>query len=83
MQNGTLWSSYSAKRQGLLHRSGARDDYERTWLFHGTAEDTVYRYTHIHDARHVCMYTCVYIGHVMYGPAEDTCFIVSHLCVYI
>ena len=36
-----MWSSYSAKRQAILHRSGARDDYERTWLFHGTAEDTV------------------------------------------
>ena len=41
VQNPTLWSSYSAKRQTMLHSPGATDSYERTWLFHGTGEDKV------------------------------------------
>jgi len=41
VQNPTLWSSYSVKRQTMLHSPGATDSYERTWLFHGTGEDTM------------------------------------------
>ena len=41
VQNHTLWLSYAMKRQTMLHRQGATDSYERTWLFHGTGVHTV------------------------------------------
>ena len=41
VQNATLWDHYAAKRRTMMQRQGAPDSYERTWLFHGTGEDTV------------------------------------------
>jgi hypothetical protein len=43
VQNPKLWAPFAAMRQTMLERSGCRssDSYERTLLFHGTAEDSV------------------------------------------
>ena len=41
VQNSTLWEQYAAKRRTMMQRQGAKDRYERWWLFHGTGEDTV------------------------------------------
>jgi len=41
VQNATLWDPYAAKRRTMMQRQDATDSYERTWLFHGTGEDTV------------------------------------------
>ncbi len=41
VQNKNLWGPFAAKRETMLRRQDARDNYERTWLFHGTSEDSV------------------------------------------
>jgi poly [ADP-ribose] polymerase 10/14/15 len=40
VQNPKLWGPYAAMRQTMMQRQGASDRYERTWLFHGTSEET-------------------------------------------
>jgi poly [ADP-ribose] polymerase 10/14/15 len=40
VQNPNLWGPFLAMRQTILERQGANDSYERTWLFHGTSEET-------------------------------------------
>ena len=41
VQNKTLWDPFAAKRQTMLQRQGASDNYERSWLFHGTSEGSM------------------------------------------
>jgi poly [ADP-ribose] polymerase 10/14/15 len=41
VQNPKLWAPFAAMRQTMLERQGDSDSYERTGLFHGTAEDSV------------------------------------------
>ena len=41
VQNPKLWGPFAGMRQTMLERQGDSDSYERTCLFHGTAEDSV------------------------------------------
>jgi len=41
VQNPELWGPFAGMRQTMLKRQGDSGSYERTCLFHGTAEDSV------------------------------------------
>jgi hypothetical protein len=41
VQKKNLWDPFAAMRQTMLQRQGASDNYERSWLFHGTSEVSV------------------------------------------
>ena len=40
VQNVPMWQSYAVKKITMMNRAGARDNWEKTALFHGTDEDT-------------------------------------------
>jgi poly [ADP-ribose] polymerase 10/14/15 len=41
LQKKNLWDHFAAMRQTMLQRQAASDNYERSWLFHGTSEDSM------------------------------------------